>query len=95
MIFIYESPHNKHFFGLFEFSRDFFRQTAAKQIPICLASEISEISPMDQKLSMQQDLPPGAAPLGLAGPSVPSVLKIPKKIYQIAQNKQEFFLIKN
>jgi hypothetical protein len=38
---------------------------------------------MDQKLSMQQDLPPG---LGLAGPSVQ---KIPKKIHQIAQNKQE------
>jgi hypothetical protein len=38
---------------------------------------------MDQKLSMQQDLPPG---LGLAGPSVQ---KIPKKFHQIAQNKQE------
>jgi hypothetical protein len=38
---------------------------------------------MDQKLSMQQDLPPV---LGLAGPSVQ---KIPKKFHQIAQKKQE------
>jgi hypothetical protein len=58
-------------------------QRVATQIPICLASEISEIPPMDQKLSMEQDLPPG---LRLAGPSVQ---KIPKKFHQIAQNKQE------
>jgi hypothetical protein len=54
----------------------------AIQIPICLASKISEIPPMDQKICP-------LAPLGLAGPSVPSVPKIPKKFHQIAQNKQE------
>jgi hypothetical protein len=59
----------------------------ATQIPIGLAGEISKIPPTDQKLSMQQYLPPCMlAPLGLAGPSVP---KIPKKFHQIALNKQE------
>jgi hypothetical protein len=64
-------------------------QRVATQIPICLASKISEIPPMDQKLSMQQDLPPG---LELAGPSVQ---KIPKKFHHIAQNKQEKIVNKN
>jgi hypothetical protein len=46
-------------------------QRVATQIPICLASEISEIPPTDQKLSMPQDFyprpGPGAAPLGYLG----------------------------
>jgi hypothetical protein len=65
-IFIYESLHNKHFFGFFNFQCFFLsnrcHQRVATQIP--KSSEISEIPPMhmDQKLSMQQDLPPWLGP---------------------------------
>jgi hypothetical protein len=45
---------------------------------------MSEIPPTDQKLSMQQDLPPWASWASWA-----KCPKIPKKIHQIAQNKQE------
>jgi hypothetical protein len=76
-------------FWIFLISRDFFVKPlppACSHVNSNMSSQRNFRNPthaMDQKLSMQQDLPPG---LGLAGPSVQ---KNPKKFHQIAKNKQE------